>query len=73
MKIKKEYNLGEGFEFTLQADENKKLKKKEHKKKHHKSHREHKNDTEVFKINGKNEEEIIEIQKVKEELEKKEK
>ena len=46
LKIKKEYNLGEGFEFTLQADENKKLKKKEHKKKHHKSHREHKNDSE---------------------------
>ena len=31
LKIKKEYNLGEGFEFTLQTDENKKLKK-EHKK-----------------------------------------
>ena len=47
LKIKKEYNLGEGFEFTLQADENKKLKnKKEHKKRHHKSHREHKNDSE---------------------------
>ena len=27
LKIKKEYNLGEGFEFTLQTDENKKLKK----------------------------------------------
>lgn len=43
LKIKKEYNLGEGFEFTLQADEKEKLKhKKEHKKRHHKSHREHK-------------------------------
>ena len=37
LKIKKEYNLGEGFEFTLQADEAKKKKnKKEHKKRHHK-------------------------------------
>ena len=43
LKIKKEYNLGEGFEFTLQTDEKEKLKhKKEHKKRHHKSHREHK-------------------------------
>ena len=32
-KKKKEYNLGEGFDFTLQ---------KEHKKHHHKSHHEHK-------------------------------
>ena len=42
LKIKKEYNLGEGFDFTLQQDENKKIKKKEHKKHHHKSHHEHK-------------------------------
>ena len=42
LKIKKEYNLGEGFDFTLQQDENKKNKKKEHKKHHHKSHHEHK-------------------------------
>ena len=43
LKIKKEYNLGEGFDFTLQADESKKNKnKKEHRKKHHKSHHEHK-------------------------------
>ena len=42
LKIKKEYNLGEGFEFTLQQDDNKKNKKKEHKKRHHKSHHEHK-------------------------------
>jgi len=41
LKIKKEYNLGEGFEFTLQQDDNKKNKKKEHKKRHHKHH-EHK-------------------------------
>ena len=47
LKIKKEYNLGEGFEFTLQADEKEKLKhKKELKKKHHKSHRKHKEDLE---------------------------
>ena len=47
LKIKKEYNLGEGFEFTLQADENKKLNnKKEHKKRHHKSHRKHRDDSE---------------------------
>ena len=45
LKIKKEYNLGEGFEFTLQTDENKKLKK-EHKKKHHKHHHEHKENSE---------------------------
>ena len=45
LKIKKEYNLGEGFEFTLQTDENKKLKK-EHKKKHHKLHHEHKENSE---------------------------
>ena len=44
-KKKKEYNLGEGFEFTLQTDENKKLKK-EHKKKHHKHHHEHKENSE---------------------------
>jgi len=42
LKIKKEYNLGEGFDFTLQQDDNKKNKKKEHKKHHHKSHHEHK-------------------------------
>jgi len=41
LKIKKEYNLGEGFEFTLQQDDIKKNKKKEHKKRHHKHH-EHK-------------------------------
>ena len=41
LKIKKEYNLGEGFEFTLQQDDNKKNKKKEHKKRHHKSHHDH--------------------------------
>jgi serine/arginine repetitive matrix protein 2 len=47
LKIKKEYNLGEGFEFTLQTDEKEKLKhKKELKKKHHKSHRKHKEDLE---------------------------
>ena len=45
LKIKKEYNLGEGFEFTLQTDENKKLKK-EHKKNHHKHHHEHKENSE---------------------------
>ena len=45
LKIKKEYNLGEGFEFNLQTDENKKLKK-EHKKKHHKHHHEHKENSE---------------------------
>ena len=42
LKIKKEYNLGEGFDFTLQQDDNKKNKKKEHKKHNHKSHHEHK-------------------------------
>ena len=42
LKIKKEYNSGEGFDFTLQQDDNKKNKKKEHKKHHHKSHHEHK-------------------------------
>ena len=41
LKIKKEYKLGEGIEFTLQQDDNKKNKKKEHKKRHHKHH-EHK-------------------------------
>ena len=54
LKIKKEYNLGEGFEFTLQADEKEKLKhKKEHKKRHHKSHREHKDALEEDKYRKK--------------------
>jgi len=40
LKIKKEYYLGEGFEFTLQTDESKKKKhKKEHRKKHHREHK----------------------------------
>lgn len=54
LKIKKEYNLGEGFDFTLQQDENKKIKKKEHKKHHHKSHHEHK-DKEKDNDNSENE------------------
>ena len=46
LKIKKEYNLGEGFDFTLQTDENKKIKKEHKKKHHHKSHKEHKDSSE---------------------------
>ena len=46
LKIKKEYNLGEGFDFTLQADESKKNKKEHKKKHHHKRHKDNKDDSE---------------------------
>ena len=52
LKIKKEYNLGEGFEFTLQQDDNKKNKKKEHKKRHHKHHEHKDKDKEKEKDNS---------------------
>ena len=55
LKIKKEYNLGEGFEFTLQQDDNKKNKKKEHKKRHHKHHEHKDKDKDKDKDNSEDE------------------